>query len=1043
MASPTATTQSPAPVADTAALLEKLENGWKHAQRQRALIYKQLDRIEKLGKDGEGAMNGFDLVEEALPNFRLSCLQIIMADVLFAKENNVEEILWATHIYVAKTYRKVISNLHGDFIVLRRKVTKLYHTFLKTSQSFYRAYLQRFCGSYKMKDLERVAQVVKFDTPIEEVVPVKDADPEVQKAVDLSFHKTLIYLGDLSRYRTLLRPQDRTYEPALTYYALASELMPESGHGYHQAAVIYSEINDRLGLVYSLYRALACDKPHPLAQKNLEREFRDLREPKQGSARPGGLHDPVEAMVSWFVKLHAYYFQGDEFTASKEMEAEVDNRLTRTLKSGAGANTDNVLLKMVLVNITAYVVGKQRVQAEWTDAKSRSCQTILRLNVRTIESLSKLLRDQLLDLIQQKASPDSVGAAQSAHDGKKETKFTAAFHRILPLFRVYMAWLCFYSPELTDFRVFLEPQFGSMCKVLAHTLTLSLEWLKNGPDAEQSVRWLFPEDEETVGIRCLNGPELDDGCRLRYDALKLQPKPRADEVPGADFSPDTAAWIRLFDVALCALRLAGHSPFPIIFSNGSFSYVEQGATHAVAPPPAAQVPEIEAVAPAAMGPVPQNVAPLPQPVEKTVAQVPVLAEAESEEAYSSDEEFFPTKNTKASTAGPHRPEPAVEPLETASTSEYPVDTMMSKLINEFLTPPELSAGRQKPQQETSYGMGSRTANDIWAPYTTSSPTPGSATSKAFPSLPWGYFLPADAQGTGARNLPRVQSGGSGWHSRSGSGGSAIPAPNTAQVSNPLTLPVHQLDGSSATFPFTNQYAQDWLAQSGRDAKARDSLALQARNIREVWAKPEQNSASHGRKPSGSSSPWSPSGGPWQPQNERGAASGGQTSPFSSGFAFSAESSMPQVNSPRGIPPVQPQGQTVQPQGQAHRSWVETAQTSTMYGNKVPSAGGLGYMYGPPRWNAAPPGFSSQRAGLDPSMTDGQSNTGELTSPRAYGGEQPGGSSGQPVWTSWVTDNERELVQATREDVLRRAWASAEAAHAEWTRYFGMERNQRP
>jgi len=302
---------------------------------------------------------GRNLVLTNGDRFRLLCVQIIMINIRAATERSVEDTLWHAHTLVVKAYKIVIANLQGpSSVVVKRRIEKLYSTSLATSSSFYKTYMQRFCGSGKPKELERVARIVKLDgLPADLKVPAQVADPEVEQYFKHSFHKTLVYLGDLSRYRTLLRPRDRSFNAALTYYALANELMPESGYGYHQSGVIYAEAHNHLEIVYNMYRAVACDYPHPLGKTNLEREFRDLRLQKAGGAR-----GPVDAMISWFVKLHAFYYEGEEFTGRKEMEDEVDNHLSTALKTADGPAIDGVLLKMVLINIVAYVAAKDKVQ---------------------------------------------------------------------------------------------------------------------------------------------------------------------------------------------------------------------------------------------------------------------------------------------------------------------------------------------------------------------------------------------------------------------------------------------------------------------------------------------------------------------------------------------------------------------------------------------------------------------------------------------------------------------------------------------------------
>ena len=296
--------------------------------------------------------------------YRLNCLQIIICDVNKAKELSSEDMLWNTINSVTKTYRKVIHALQSPSLtVTKRKVEKAYYNSLVTAQLFYRTYLLRICGAYKVKEFERNKELDRICRgPDNEIVSgpptIPPGNPDVQAFVDKSFPKTLIFLGDLSRYRTLLRPRNRSFATALTYYALAIEMMPNSGYGYHQSGVIYYEEGNHFEILYNMYRAaIAPEQPHPHAKNNLEREFRDLREQP-----PAATKGSLEAMVSWFVKLHAYYYKGDEFSGQKELENEVDNRLSMALKKSSDPSVDMVLLKMALINISAYVFGLQRTQ---------------------------------------------------------------------------------------------------------------------------------------------------------------------------------------------------------------------------------------------------------------------------------------------------------------------------------------------------------------------------------------------------------------------------------------------------------------------------------------------------------------------------------------------------------------------------------------------------------------------------------------------------------------------------------------------------------
>lgn len=291
-----------------------------------------------------------------MASYRLACIETIWPDIRAAREKGAEDALWLTHTQVTKAYRKVLGRLQGhDHAVLRRRIERLYSTYLKTAQYFYRGYLQRVCARYDMKDLRRIARQADLeDMPVPDADKVDPTASQLEEVVGASCHKTLIYLGDLARYRTLMRSKDRKWEGALSYYFLANELSPESGYGHHQCSVIYIETEDHLEVVYHLYRSLACDKPHPNAPTNLKREFSDLLKRKATGIK--------HALVNWFVKLHAFYYQGKEFAERKELETEVDNRLAVSLKKGTGLGSNEDLLKIILINICAYVGALAKTQ---------------------------------------------------------------------------------------------------------------------------------------------------------------------------------------------------------------------------------------------------------------------------------------------------------------------------------------------------------------------------------------------------------------------------------------------------------------------------------------------------------------------------------------------------------------------------------------------------------------------------------------------------------------------------------------------------------
>lgn len=277
------------------------------------------------------------------------------ADFQYAADQKVEAALWQTHIILNSVYRKLLNKLSSpQQAVLKHQLEKVYKGFLKTSQFFYKGYMQRMCARYKMPELERIArgaQLNIMDVPPEERIDAVAAG--IGQGIISSCHHTLTYMGDLSRYRSLYLPHGRNFDICLTFYSLANDLMPDSGYGYHQMGLVFLEEKKHVEIVYHFYRALAAVKPHPNASSNLEVEFRDLLRRDPPRAR-----NPYDAFTFWFVRLHAYYHRGEHFTQRAELEEEVLHRFKLALKADDFGPT---LLKMVLINICAFQIAQDKI----------------------------------------------------------------------------------------------------------------------------------------------------------------------------------------------------------------------------------------------------------------------------------------------------------------------------------------------------------------------------------------------------------------------------------------------------------------------------------------------------------------------------------------------------------------------------------------------------------------------------------------------------------------------------------------------------------
>jgi hypothetical protein len=301
---------------------------------------------------------------QAFEAYRQVCEEIIFADF----ENVVadqEAALWQMHTDGKKYFHKALSGFRkqsNEQPVAMRHLIKLYLLFLKDSQRFYREYIRKLSNSFGgIPELESVAHQVKSDGQGESSQALTSS--ELRQKVLYSCHQTLIYLGDLSRYRASEK-LDRTpdFGPAIGYYSLACTLRPASGMGQHQQAVVALEQRHHLRAIYHLYRAVVAAEPHPLAANNLKLEFDktnaawDRGELIQ-KGQPSDSETSKRTLVGWFVRLHSMCYKGEQFRGYDELEREVLGQLGVELKL---RSLDSTLIRMATINLAAqYDAGEQ------------------------------------------------------------------------------------------------------------------------------------------------------------------------------------------------------------------------------------------------------------------------------------------------------------------------------------------------------------------------------------------------------------------------------------------------------------------------------------------------------------------------------------------------------------------------------------------------------------------------------------------------------------------------------------------------------------
>ncbi|KAI3337171.1 hypothetical protein HD806DRAFT_518109 [Xylariaceae sp. AK1471] len=768
---------------------------WGNAQKIRSDILEKLSGLKK-ERGIAYYTTRFEEAEKTMAEFRLACMQVISYDFEYAVAKKVEQSLWQCHVFLNGEYRKALSRLNTqNQAVQRRKMDKLYRGFLKTSESFYLVYIQQLHKRFSIPELQQFALPTEMQ-PTEKLAEDLCPPAPLRALVLKSCQSTLVRLGDLARYRC--QSSDKvtkaTFDKASDYYGLANSLDPDDGSAHHQLAVLHQIPEQHFEIVYHFHRAIAVSKPHELALRNLEREFKSPDSSSQ--ARKGTVKNRSEAMVTWFVRLHAFFFHGKQFSQQSELEEEVLHRVELALKS---EGSETLLLKMILVNMAAYDISTEKVKSSWTMEGSQSCQFLLRFNTRMMLILLRALHHALYG-----ETATSLASDSASHDDESCIAFAPSLRKLLPPFRLYLAWTYVTRADLVQYQDYLEPHIKEVYRLLADVLT-SLNLYIDPTMGTVSSKYLLPEDTEAQGLRPLNDRRLPLFLRMEEQRNSNPPKRIKTRKPqqivfGRQFKEDTEAVWRIRDIICCGVFLAGSAKFPIALTSQNRPGRDTEAWVFV---DGASVP---------MSSDEASLSHLLRKLHfgdfKSSLEKPTEPEVNKLQTENTANDYIPILETlqKASMSRSdnmsNKGKSPARPSTAYLDSDLSEDSEMINMVNKLLDPvDDVRPQSGQAQTDPSYGMHSSTANEIFGNLEASSTQP-SPLSRAIPSLPWDYFYKPTPHRSSSQeqnqlspnghNVPRSAAGSSSYlNDLSAPFNQALPSalsprPNTGYLQNSLT-----------------------------------------------------------------------------------------------------------------------------------------------------------------------------------------------------------------------------------------------------------------
>ncbi|KAH8129284.1 hypothetical protein ACSS6W_001683 [Trichoderma asperelloides] len=728
---------------------------WRDAQKLRKYLARDIGKLQP--GNGSGIdISKFEAVDSLLEKFRLACVSTIFLDFDFAISQKTEEYLWLIHTSINAEYRRILGRLkQSSHAVEKRKVEKMYNNFLRIAHKFYKGYIQRLSAYYDIPELKRIAQGIELDQLVVEdkVSPVSE---DLQRKVLYSCHLTLVHLGDLTRYRVQARHKNSGYEGALLYYGLAHHLQPQSGFAFHQMGIINLEQGNHLDVVYHFYRALAVKSPHPNAQTNLEAEFKTVLAPN-GSKSRHNVTAPQDHFTMWFVKLHAYFYKGEVFRPQEELEGEVMHRLEMACRNPASSNA---LLKMAQVNMLAHCIASAQYKENQTETSMRFYQYTLRFNAKFIYTFCKAFESELKE-----ALSNAEGLDHQLDSSEETQAKTSVIEALLPVLRVYGMWLAARRTEISSVVDAFGATIPEMIQNMSRIFTIlcaeyySLENLKSCP-------YLLPEDIHILGFQPLNEEDLPEHCRV-YCNEDGDCKPYPHALEDGCGSPSSERIGRILDILRCAYFLANDDAFPM-------AYKIEGTALIFDYQPVAEKPQAQQ-----------------KTEEDTTQVVGVLRAADKEESIqtkviSHDQAIHELEATEVAKPPVSSRQEASRLLLHEDDDLYEDSEAMNRgaetvldMVAPFLRP-------LTPVEESSYGMHTSTANDVFGSlHTEASPTESIASGK-FAPLPWAWFGTPNPHGARDPALPVSQNTQNGRRSTTHSPNASVAASHLLE--DPFTTP---------------------------------------------------------------------------------------------------------------------------------------------------------------------------------------------------------------------------------------------------------------
>ncbi|GFT26963.1 telomerase-binding protein EST1A [Nephila pilipes] len=238
-------------------------------KRPKPFVEKNLREIKLLTKElsslySEGHTDSsINAAKQCRWKLQLRYENIILADPKYCAENNSEQMLWKLVYYqLIESLRKKLEDNHENHDLIRENLLNI----ILEGTMFYENLLEKQEETFGFK-LSKILEHEYIGTA---------RIPEHLRIVLISVQKSLIYLGDLARYKEQVF-KISGYGKARSWYLKAQQIAPKNGIPYHHLAVLALNTKRKLDAIYYYMRSLAASNPYLSAKESLLTLFYEAR----------------------------------------------------------------------------------------------------------------------------------------------------------------------------------------------------------------------------------------------------------------------------------------------------------------------------------------------------------------------------------------------------------------------------------------------------------------------------------------------------------------------------------------------------------------------------------------------------------------------------------------------------------------------------------------------------------------------------------------------------------------------------------------------